>query len=201
MATYAKGLARRASLTEGSARAAKSYKARVASLTSERVDLRAQIRDLTEELVKHRSDLKHASMTRARVDEKEKTALKDLKAAEGVLRLVREELQVVKGDLCPKVTTLDRVRQEALEAGSSVEPLTEELGKLRMDLEREEALATWRGEVIAEHIDAQWAFGWLAFQHRASRAFPDLEFNIQLSDDEVKESASEAKADASAEVL
>ena len=43
----------------------KSYKAKVASLTSERADLRAQIRDLTEELVKHRSDLKHASTTRA----------------------------------------------------------------------------------------------------------------------------------------
>ena len=57
VATYAKGLARRASLTEGSARVAKSYKAKVASLTSERAGLQAQIRELTEELVKHRSDL------------------------------------------------------------------------------------------------------------------------------------------------
>ena len=40
------------------------------------------------------------------------------------------------------MTTLDRVRQEALEAGSSVDHLTEELGKLRMDLERQEALAS-----------------------------------------------------------
>ena len=55
MATYAKGLAWRASLTEGSTRAAKSYKDKVASLTSERAGLRAQIRDLIEELVKHRS--------------------------------------------------------------------------------------------------------------------------------------------------
>ena len=55
-----KGLARRASLTEGSARAAKSYKTKVASLTSERAGLQAQIRELTEKLVKHRSDLKHA---------------------------------------------------------------------------------------------------------------------------------------------
>ena len=70
MATYAKGLARRANLTEGSSRAAKSYKAKVASLTSERAGLRAQIRDLTEELVKHRSNLKHASTTRARVEDK-----------------------------------------------------------------------------------------------------------------------------------
>ena len=49
-----KGLARRASLTESSARAPKSYKAKVASLTSERTGLQAQIRELTEELVKYR---------------------------------------------------------------------------------------------------------------------------------------------------
>ena len=74
MVTYAKGLARRASLTEGSARAAKSYKAKVASLTSKRVGLQAQIRELTEELVKHRSNLKHASVARARGEDKEKEA-------------------------------------------------------------------------------------------------------------------------------
>ena len=72
MATYAKGLARRASLTEGSARVAKSYKAKVTSLTLERAGLQAQIRDLIEELVKHRSDLKHASVVRARAEDKEK---------------------------------------------------------------------------------------------------------------------------------
>ena len=76
MATYAKGLARRASLTEGSAKAAKSYKAKVASLTSERASLQAQIRELTEELVKHRSDLKHASAVRARAEDKQKEAPK-----------------------------------------------------------------------------------------------------------------------------
>ena len=41
VATYAKGLKRKASLTEGSARAAKSYKAKVASLNSERDGLQA----------------------------------------------------------------------------------------------------------------------------------------------------------------
>ena len=50
MVTYAKGLVRRASLTEIFAKVAKSYKSKVASLTSERNGLRAQIRDLTEEL-------------------------------------------------------------------------------------------------------------------------------------------------------
>ena len=92
MTTYAKGLARRASLTEDSARAAKSYKAEVASLTSERAGLQAQIRELTKELVKHRSDLKHASMARAQAKDKEKEARKDAKVAEDELRLAREEL-------------------------------------------------------------------------------------------------------------
>ena len=67
-----------------------------------------------------------------------------------------------------------------------MERLTEKLGKLRIYLERQEALASRRGEVIAELRDeacTQWAFGWLAFQCRASRAFPNLEFNIQLSDE------------------
>ena len=166
MATYAKGLERRASLTEGSAKAVKYYKAKVASLTSERADLRAQIRDLIEELVKHMSDLKHSLTARAQEEDKEKKARKDLKVTEDKLRLVREELQAVKGDLCAKVATLDRVFQKASEAGSSMERFTEEVGKLRMDLERQEALARRRGKVITELKDeacSQWASVWLAF--------------------------------------
>ena len=65
------------------------------------------------------------------------------------------------------MATLERARQEALEAGNSVECLTEELGKLRMDLARQEALASRRGEVIAELKDeacTQWASEWLSFQ-------------------------------------
>ena len=86
--------------------------------------------------MKHRSDLKHASTLRARAEDKGKKAKKDVKVAEDEMWLAREELQAVKGDLCTKVMTLDRVRQEALKAGNSVERLTEELGKLRIDLER-----------------------------------------------------------------
>ena len=133
------GLARRASLTEDSARAAKSYKAKVASLTSERAGLQAQIRDLTEELLKHRSDLMHASVVRARVEDKEKEAWKDAKVAEDELRLAREDLLAVKGDLWAKIAALERARQEALEASNFVKRLTEELDRLRMDLARHEA--------------------------------------------------------------
>ena len=155
-----KGLARRASLTEGSAKAAKSYKAKVASLSSERAGFQAQIRGLIEELVKHRSDLKHASVARARAEDKENEVQKDAKVAEDELRLAREELQAVKGDLWAKMTALERARQEALEAGNSVECLTEELDRLQMDLGRQEALASRRGELIAEFKDeacTQWA--------------------------------------------
>ena len=204
MATYAKGLARKASLIEGSAKAAKSYKAKVASLTSERASLQAQIRELTEELVKHRSDLKYASTARARAEDKEKEAWKDAKVVEDELRLAREELQTVKGDLWAKMAALEQARQETLETGNSVEYMTEELSRLWMDLARQEALASQRGEVIAEFKDeacTQWASRWLAFQRRASRAFPDLEFNIQLSDEEVEGSASEVEVDAGVEVF
>ena len=113
-------------------------------------------------------------------------------------------MQAIKGDLWAKVVALEQARQEALEAGNSVERLTKELGRLRMDLDRQEALVSWRGEVIVEHRDetcTQWASGWLAFQCTASRAFPDLDFNIQHSNDEVEESVSEAEANASVEVL
>ena len=204
MATYAKGLARRASLTKGSARATKSYKAKVLSLTSERAGLQAQIRELTEELVKHRSDLKYASVARAQVEDKEKKARNEAKVVEYELRLAREELQVIKGDLWAKVEALEQARQEALKADNSMECLIEELSRLRMDPTRQEALASRRGEVIAELKDeacTQWASGWLAFQRRASRAFPDLEFNIHLSNEEIEGSASEAEVDAGAEVF
>ena len=49
---------------------------------SERADLRAQIRDLTEELVKHRSDLKHASTARVQAKDREKKARKDVMVVE-----------------------------------------------------------------------------------------------------------------------
>ena len=60
--------------------------------------------------MKHRSDLKHASTARAWAEDREKKAREDVKVAEDKLWLAREELQAVKGDLCTKVTALDRVR-------------------------------------------------------------------------------------------
>ena len=73
---------------------------------------------------------------RAWTEDKEKEAWKDAKVAEDELRLAREEPQAVKGDLWAKMVALEWARQEALEVGNSVECLTEELGRLRMDLKR-----------------------------------------------------------------
>ena len=49
VATHLKCLAKKAKLDEGHAKAARVYKARVASLTSERAELRDQVQRMTEE--------------------------------------------------------------------------------------------------------------------------------------------------------
>ena len=54
-----KSLAKRACFSKGFAMAAEAYRAEVASLTSERADLRARVQHLTEDAMKHRSNLKH----------------------------------------------------------------------------------------------------------------------------------------------
>ena len=60
-AIHLKSLAKKAKLDEGHAKAARVYKARVASLTSERTELRDRVQRMTEEVVKLKSDLKHTT--------------------------------------------------------------------------------------------------------------------------------------------
>ena len=69
-----KSLAKRARLNEGHVKAARAYKARVASLTSERAELRARMQNMMEEAVKLKSDLRHTSTVRARAEDREKKA-------------------------------------------------------------------------------------------------------------------------------
>ena len=66
MATHLKGLARKAKLNEGHVKVAWVYKARVASLTSERTELRDRVQRMTEEAERLKSDLKHTMSARAR---------------------------------------------------------------------------------------------------------------------------------------
>ena len=76
MATYTKSMAKRASSVESSTKATKAYKVKVASLTFEKADLRARIQSLTEDVVKHKSDLKHTSTTKARAEDRENKAIR-----------------------------------------------------------------------------------------------------------------------------
>ena len=61
--------------------------------------------------MKHRFDLKHASVARARAEDKENEARKDAKVSEDKLRLAREELHAIKGDLWAKIASLERSRE------------------------------------------------------------------------------------------
>ena len=60
-----KSLEKRACFSEGSVKVVEAYKFKVASLTSKRADLRAQVRHLTEEVVKYKSNLKHTSTAKS----------------------------------------------------------------------------------------------------------------------------------------
>ena len=107
--------------------------------------------------------------------------------------------QAAKEELCTKVAALDRARQEASETESSMERLAEECNALRGDLQRQEAMVSHRDGVIAELRDEActlWAFGRLAFRRRVAKAFPGLDFNFQVFDEEeAKESIYEDEKD------
>ena len=93
-----------------------------------------------------------------------------------------------------KTTLLDGARREASEAVNSEERLTEECRGLCGDLHQQVTLVAQRDEVIGRLRDeacTQWASGWLAFQRKAANAYPDLDFNFDISsNEEAKESLS-----------
>ena len=60
---------RRASSTKRSTKAAKVYKAKIASLTYEKAELRARIQSLTKDVVTHKSYLKHTLTAKARAED------------------------------------------------------------------------------------------------------------------------------------
>ena len=95
--------------------------------------------------------------------------------------------------------TLSRVSQEAFEAMSSMECLTEEFHRLRGDLQRQEALVSQKEGVIVELRDEActlWASRWLAFWRKAAKVFLGLDFNFQVSTEgEAKESDSNDEED------
>ena len=82
VATHLKSLTKKAKLNEGHVKAALVYKARVASLTSERTELRDRVQRMIEEAVKLKSDLKHTSSARARAEGRDDEARNSLRAVE-----------------------------------------------------------------------------------------------------------------------
>ena len=80
-------------MNEGHAKAARVYKARVTALVSERVELRNQVQNMTEEVVKLKSNLRHTMSARARAESRKEKARDSLKVAEVELRGVMDGLQ------------------------------------------------------------------------------------------------------------
>ena len=74
MATHLKSLAKKANLNEGRAKAARVYKARVASLSSEWIELRDRVQRMTKEAVKLKSNLKHTASAHSRAEGREDEA-------------------------------------------------------------------------------------------------------------------------------
>ena len=94
VATHLKGLAEKAKLNGRHVKAARVYKARVASLTSERTELQERVQRMTKEVERLKSDLKHTTSARARAESGEDEVRSSLTAVEGELREVRGELRV-----------------------------------------------------------------------------------------------------------
>ena len=94
VATHFKGLPEKAKINEKHVKIARIYKAKAASLTSERTELQGRVQRMAEEVEKLKSDLKHTMSTRARAKNREYEVRSSLTAVEGELRKVRGELRV-----------------------------------------------------------------------------------------------------------
>ena len=86
VATHLKGLAEKTKLNEKRVKIAQIYKARAASLTSERIELQERAQRVTEEVERLKSDLKHTTLARARAESREDEVRSSLSAVEGELR-------------------------------------------------------------------------------------------------------------------
>ena len=141
MATHLKSLAKKTNLNECRAKAARVYKARVASLSSERTELPDRVQRMTEEAMKLKFYLKHTASTRARVEGREDEARNSLRVAEGELREVRDELRAAQNDL-PEARDglqsgqyeLQMVRDELLTSQGELQESKEELRAAKDDL-------------------------------------------------------------------
>ena len=118
----------------------------------------------------------------------------ELQSSQNELRTTKEELRATRDELRNKATLIDGARREAFKTASSVERLTEECHVLRGDLQRQETLVVQRDGAIASlrnEACTRWASGWLAFQRKATSAYPGLDLHFDIpSDEEVEGSFS-----------
>ena len=165
-------------------------------MTSERAELRVRIQSLSDDVLGYKSNLKHTSTAKARAKDREKKAIECLRFVEDELRVVKEEFQADREKQCTKEAVLDQARREASEAESSVVRLVEECNTLHGDLQRREDMISQRDGVIAELRDEAYTLWASGFGLRAAKAFPGLDFNLQVPDEEeTEESIFEAEAD------
>ena len=151
VATHLKGQTEKAKLNERHVKIARIYKAKVASLTSERAELQERAQHMTEEIERLKSDLKHKSSTRARAESREDEVRSSLTTAEGELR---GELQVTQNDLVETreglksaQSELRLVREELITSRGEQRDLQAELRAVNGDLnDKETQLETARCE-------------------------------------------------------
>ena len=141
MATHLKGLAKKTKLNKRHVKAARVYKARVASLTSERTELQERVQRMTEEAERLKSDLKRTMSARAQVESREDEVRNSLTAVEGELREVRGELRVTQNDLAE---TQDGLQTAQYELQMVWDELITSRGELR---ESKEELRAANGEL------------------------------------------------------
>ena len=78
--------------------------------------------------------MKHTSTANSRAEDREKKAIECLRFVKDELRVVKEEFQASREELCTKAATLDLAHREASEAEFPMERLAEECNTLRGDL-------------------------------------------------------------------
>ena len=141
VATHLKGLAEKAKLNEKHVKIARIYKAKLASLSSERTELQGRVQRMTEEVEKLKSDLKHTTSAGARAESREDEVRSSLTAVEGELRKVRDELRVAQDDL-------DETRDGLQSAQYELQTVREELISSRGELrETQEELRAVNGNM------------------------------------------------------
>ena len=99
VAIHLKGLAQKAKLNERHVKAARVFKAKVASLASEQTELQEWVQRMTEEVEKLKSDLNNTMSARARAKSREDEVRNSLTAVKGELLEVRGELRVAQNYL------------------------------------------------------------------------------------------------------